>query len=151
VTLSFPIFAKQLQSQSPCNDYPKQTNLLKAADSPNYAIPTATVSTEPMPVHTAYAVPSGKLRVATPTRPRLSTIMMTVAIDGQNRVNPSEDFSPIDNPVSNTPATTRIDQAYCFIPKTPSLSHRFAIWADALYGFISSRSYFFPGWYSPGT
>lgn len=98
---------------------PRQASLLKDADSPKSTIPNATVPTEPMPVHTAYAVPSGRLRVATPTRPRLSTIMRTVAIDGQSRVNPSEYFSPIENPVSNTPATTRIDQAYCFV-HTPS-------------------------------
>src|SRR6185312_16616303 len=73
------------------------------------------VPTEPIPVHTAYAVPSGRLRVATPTRPKLNTIMIAVATDGHKRVNPSEYFSPIENPVSNTPAITRIAQAYCLI------------------------------------
>src|SRR4051794_40431206 len=100
---------------TPATTRPRQASLLKAADSPNSTIPSATVPTEPIPVHTAYAVPSGRLRVATPTRPRLNTIMIAVATDGHKRVNPSEYFSPIENPVSNTPAITRIAQAYCFI------------------------------------
>jgi len=69
----------------------------------------------------AYAVPSGKLRVATPTNPKLSTIMIAVATDGYNRVNPSEYFSPIENPVSNPPAITRIAHTYCFIVSFPEL------------------------------
>src|ERR1700712_1425641 len=78
-------------------------------------MPSTTVPTAPIPVHTAYAVPIGRLRVATPTKPRLSTIMTAVATDGQKRVNPCEYFRPIENPVSNTPAITRTAQAYCFI------------------------------------
>jgi hypothetical protein len=54
-----------------------------------------------------------------PTRPKLSTIMIAVATDGHSRVNPSEYFSPIENPASNTPATTRIVQKYCLIVFPP--------------------------------
>src|SRR3954468_14982763 len=94
---------------------PRHASLLAAADSPNSTIPSPTVPTAPIPVHTAYAVPSGRLRVATPTRNKLATIMIAVATEGHSRVNPSEYFSPIENPVSNTPPTTRIVQAYRLI------------------------------------
>jgi hypothetical protein len=94
---------------------PKHASRLKAADSPNSTIPINTVPTAPMPVHTAYAVPSGRLRVATPTSPKLNTIMVAVATDGHRRVNHSEYFSPMENPISNTPASTWIAQAYCLI------------------------------------
>ena len=63
---------------------PRQASLLKAADSPNRTMPSTTVPTAPIPVHTAYAVPNGRLRVAAPTRPKLSAIMIAVATDGHN-------------------------------------------------------------------
>ena len=60
--------------------------------------------TAPMPVHTAYAVPNGSDGSASDINPKLSAIAITVATAGQNRVSPSEYFSPSAQPTSSRPA-----------------------------------------------
>ncbi len=70
------------------------------------AVPTA-----PIPVHTAYAEPTGSDLSETANSQTLMAIDTPVAMDGQNFVKPSEYFSPIAHPVSNSPAMIRISHA----------------------------------------
>ena len=71
------VYRSRMPRYSPRNFSPRipvtisarQASLLKAAESPNSTMPSPTVPTAPIPVHTAYAVPSGRLRVATRSEP----------------------------------------------------------------------------------
>jgi hypothetical protein len=65
-----------------------------------------------MPVHTAYAVPNGSDRSASAINAKLSAIATKVATVGQNRVNPSEYFSPSAQPTSSRPAPRSASQAF---------------------------------------
>src|SRR3546814_453421 len=76
--------------------------------------------TAPTPTQTAYAVPTGSDFIAMPSRPRLMIIASTVPTVGHNLVKPSVYFSPIAQPISNSPASTRINQ---FIVVPSSLLH----------------------------
>jgi|GEM_PF-6179277 len=80
------------------------------ADSPSNIMPRTAVPTAPTPTHIAYAVPTGRDFMAMPSRPRLIIMESTVPTVGQRRVNPSVYLSPIAQPTSNKPATTRINQ-----------------------------------------
>jgi hypothetical protein len=68
--------------------------------------------TAPIPVHTAYAVPNGSDRSASAINPKLNAIAMTVATVGQNRVSPSEYFSPSAQPTSSRPAPRSASHAF---------------------------------------
>jgi hypothetical protein len=76
------------------------------AASPNSAMPRITVPTAPMPVHTAYAVPTGSVRIAHPSSTTLTIIAAAVPTLGHRRVKPSVVLSPIAQATSKTPATT---------------------------------------------
>jgi hypothetical protein len=65
-----------------------------------------------MPVHTAYAVPKGSDRSASAINRKLSAIAISVATVGQNRVSPSEYFSPSAHPTSSTPAPSSASHAF---------------------------------------
>jgi hypothetical protein len=65
-----------------------------------------------MPVHTAYAVPNGSDRSASAINRKLSAIAISVATVGQNRVSPSEYFSPSAQPTSSTPAPSNASHAF---------------------------------------
>lgn len=67
--------------------------------------------TAPIPVHTAYAVPIGKVFKASVKRTKLESPVMTVSNEGINRENPAEDFIPKANAISKIPATTSNIQA----------------------------------------
>src|SRR5688572_15634454 len=98
-------------------------------------MPSNTVPTAPMPVHTAYAVPTGRLRIARPSRTMLITIAATVPIDGKTRVKPSVYLSPMAQPISNRPAiTSRTHAIYVpFLePTIPKVYARSAPVDDAL-------------------
>src|SRR3546814_426953 len=90
------------------------------AGSPISTMPRMAVPTAPTPTQTAYAVPTGSDFIAMPSRPRLMTIASTVPTVGHNLVKPSVYFSPIAQPISNSPASTRINQ---FIIVPSSLLH----------------------------
>ena len=79
----------------------KQIILMMSRDSPNRIIPNIATPTAPMPVHTAYAVPTGIVFMATDNNQKLMAIAETVSSDGISFVNPSVYFSPIAHPHSN--------------------------------------------------
>jgi len=85
----------------------KQIILTMARDSPNRIMPNIATPTAPMPVHTAYAVPTGIVFMATDNNQKLMPIAETVSSDGISLVNPSVYFNPIAHPHSNKPATTK--------------------------------------------
>src|SRR3954469_4592436 len=87
------------------------TILHTSVDSSNSAMPSNAVPVVPTPVHTAYAVPSGSVRNATPSNARLITIEATVPMVGHRRENPSVNFRPTAQPISNIPAQIRTTQA----------------------------------------
>ena len=66
-------------------------------------IPRMAVPTVPMPVHTAYAVPMGKVFSACASNMKLNAIQMTVATVGHRRVKPWVYFKPIAHPTSREP------------------------------------------------
>ena len=72
--------------------------------------------TAPIPVHTAYAVPNGNDRSARAINPKLSAIATAVAAVGQNRVSPSECFSPSAQATSSSPAARSAAQALMQFP-----------------------------------
>ena len=75
-------------------------------------IPKTTVPTAPMPVQTAYAVPSGMVLRAWERKKKLTIIAATVPRLGQNRVKPLVALSPTAQTISNTPARKRSSQAF---------------------------------------
>src|SRR3712207_7866426 len=64
-----------------------------------------------MPVHTAYALPTGRLRSAHDSRPKLMAAELMNASDHPSRLNPSDSFSETAKAVSNSPATITIAHA----------------------------------------
>jgi hypothetical protein len=79
-----------------------------------------------MPVHTAYAVPKGSDRSASAINRKLSAIAITVATVGQNRVSPSEYFSPSAHPTSSTPAPSSASHAFTMF-SFPCELHRYPL------------------------
>jgi hypothetical protein len=77
---------------------------------PSIAVPNA-----PIPVHTAYAVPSGISLTAKARRSILRTMLTKVKILGQNLVNPLEYFNPTAQQISKMPAIKSINQCINFI------------------------------------
>src|SRR5882757_5794452 len=73
---------------------------------PNTAVPAA-----PMPVQTAYAVPTGSDLRAIARHRKLAAIATTVSTDGTRREKPSLNFNPTAHAVSNRPATSIKSQA----------------------------------------
>src|SRR3712207_6664925 len=64
-----------------------------------------------MPVHTAYALPTGRHRSAHDSRPKLMAAELMNARDHPSRLNPSDSFSETPKVVSNSPATLTIAHA----------------------------------------
>src|SRR5260370_14881691 len=64
-----------------------------------------------MPVHTAYALPTGRDLRASPRNPILAAMAATVPIVGNSRENPSVYLRPIAQAISHRPATSRKSQA----------------------------------------
>jgi len=85
----------------------KQTTLMISLDSPKSSIPNIATPTAPIPVHTAYAVPTGIVFIAADSNQKLMAIAVTVRSDGIGLVKPSVYLSPIAHPHSNKPATTK--------------------------------------------
>ena len=85
----------------------KQITLITSRDSPNKNIPNIATPTAPMPVHTAYAVPTGIVFMAADSNPKLMAIADTVKSEGISLVKPSVYLSPIAQPHSNRPVTTK--------------------------------------------
>jgi hypothetical protein len=81
------------------------------AVSPRTATPTTKAPTAPMPVHTAYAVPSGSDRIDQASSPKLSSIEINMMVVGQGRVNPSDCFMAKAQTTSNRPAIRSISQS----------------------------------------
>ncbi len=84
---------------------------INSFDSPKSIIPSIAVPTAPIPVHTAYAVPTGNHFKEYANSPMLIKMQTTVKTLGQNFVNPSEYFIPIAQAVSKIPAIKSINQA----------------------------------------
>lgn len=78
-----------------------------ALDSPKSAMPTMAVPAAPMPVHTAYAVPTGIVFSACARQAKLAIIAAMVMTLGQRREKPCVYFKPIAHPISNTPAMNK--------------------------------------------
>ena len=66
-----------------------ETNRNQSTDSLNRIIPTIATPTAPMPVHTAYAVPNGKVLSAHISKPKLPTPEIAVITLGHSLVKPS--------------------------------------------------------------
>jgi hypothetical protein len=74
-------------------------------------MPTTAVPKAPMPVHTAYAVPSGTPCSALLSSQKLKSANRTKNTVGQSRLKPSESLRNVVNPISNRPARKRYSQA----------------------------------------
>lgn len=82
----------------------------------NKIIPASAAPIVPIPVQTAYAVPSGSVFKVTPNRTKLPIIAAIVNTAGNTFVNPQEYFIPTDQHISNIPAIINISQ---FIETSP--------------------------------
>jgi hypothetical protein len=76
-------------------------------DSSNRTIPNIATPTAPIPVYTAYAVPTGIVFMASDSNQKLVAIAEIVKSEGISFVNPSVYLSPIAHPHSNKPATIK--------------------------------------------
>jgi hypothetical protein len=85
----------------------KQIIRIISRDSPNKIMPIIATPTAPIPVHTAYAVPTGIDFIAVDNNQKLIAIARTVSTDGTSFENPSVYLSPIAQPHSNNPATNK--------------------------------------------
>ena len=86
--------------------------------SANRIIPASAAPIVPIPVQTAYAVPSGSVFKVIPQRTKLPIIVISVNIAGNNLVNPQEYFIPTDQHISKSPAKINISQ---FIETSPCI------------------------------
>ena len=68
-------------------------------------MPAIAAPTAPVPVHTAYPVPTGSERNASASNTMLSTIVTTNRTVGPSFENPSDSLSASAQTVSNNPAT----------------------------------------------
>src|SRR6476469_7876823 len=73
---------------------------------PRRAAPTA-----PIPTHTPYAVPMGRVFTARPSSATLPSMLRPVRSVGSGRVKPAVYFRPMAQPTSSRPATTRMIHA----------------------------------------
>src|SRR3954447_26779327 len=88
-----------------------QTIRSAPAGSPRARIPTVAVPAAPIPVHTAYAVPTGRSRRARFKRAKLAIAQTAKSTVGTGLVKPSLASSETANPVSSRPALIRNIQA----------------------------------------
>jgi hypothetical protein len=79
-------------------------------DSLKRNIPRTAVPTAPIPVHTAYAVPTGSDLREYASRPMLRIINTMANTLHHNLVRPCEYFNPIAQATSNNPAINNINQ-----------------------------------------
>jgi len=101
-----------------------EANRSSVRGSPSNRIPNAAAPSAPMPVHTAYAVPTGNVRTASASRyiePAIATSVTTLAT---GLVKPCEYLRPTAQTVSSTPATMSIAQARFMAPKIVSRGWR---------------------------
>jgi hypothetical protein len=70
-------------------------------------MPRTAVPTAPTPVQTAYPVPTGMVRTASASGPRLIAIAATVRTLGQSLVKPCAYFRPMAQPLSKRAAVNR--------------------------------------------
>src|SRR5690606_33496054 len=90
-----------------------KTNRHNVAGSLKKIMPTSTVPTAPMPVHTAYAVPSGSVCVALTSKAMLAVRHTRKLPYHQNASMPVDAFALprlVVKPTSNKPAITKIIQ-----------------------------------------
>jgi hypothetical protein len=87
-----------------------KNNRINSRDSLNKNIPRIAVPTTPIPVQTAYAVPTGSVLREYASRPILRIIDIMVNTLHQTLVNPWEYFNPIAQATSNNPAINSINQ-----------------------------------------
>jgi hypothetical protein len=73
-------------------------------------MPKIAVPTVPIPVQTAYAVPSGSCLSASPNRPTLPAMAPRVSAEGPGRVKPSVYLRPTAQATSSRPASSRSSQ-----------------------------------------
>src|SRR5262249_16110980 len=86
--------------------------------SPSASMPTIATPNAPIPTHTAYAVPTGKLFNATESITKLVTAAARPIVLGQKRVNPSANFSATAHTISRRPAPIKMVQAMAVLPLT---------------------------------
>src|SRR4030095_10220805 len=84
-----------------------QTMRAAVAGSLNRNMPSTAAPTAPIPVHAAYAVPTGRILTAMARSQKLNPAATMVTIDGASLVNPSEYFIPMAQTTSSRPAITR--------------------------------------------
>lgn len=78
--------------------------------SPNIAMPKMATPTAPIPVQTAYPVPTGMVLSACANSAKLPTIATSVPTLGQNLVKPAVNFKPTAQAISSNPATINVSQ-----------------------------------------
>src|SRR4051812_18056535 len=86
--------------------------------SPSQTMPITAVSAAPMPVHTAYAVPTGSCLSAHAKPPRLMTKVTAKNSEGTSLVKPSDCLSETAQPASKRPATTSTNHATTTPPES---------------------------------
>lgn len=79
--------------------------------SSNKIIPNIAVPAIPIPVQTAYAVPSGIVLTAWLRKYKLSNMATTTRVVGKNLVKPLVYFIPTAHEISNKPAIIKFNQA----------------------------------------
>jgi hypothetical protein len=87
-------------------------------------------------------VPNGSDRSASAINAKLSAIATMVATVGQNRVNPSEYFSPSAQPTSSRPAPRSASQAFTAFGASqgPSIRREICARCDALHHAVHRSS-----------
>ena len=81
------------------------------SDSPKKTMPKMAAPTAPMPVQTAYAVPTGSCRSANPSSQKLRPAAMSVIVVNKCLVKPCEAFMLMAQTISSRPAATRSSHA----------------------------------------
>ena len=87
----------------------------KSTGSLKKNIPMTAVPKAPMPVQTAYAVPSGMVLSAWVRKSKLSQMQTRKPNDGHSRVKLSDSFRQVVKPISRKPAKVKYNQLMLFL------------------------------------
>lgn len=93
-----------------------QSSLIGAGESPRNIMPNIAVPAAPIPVQTAYPVPTGSVRSESERRNTLDNPAAIVNSAGIKRVKPSDIFMHKANAISRMPATLNNAHAMTEIP-----------------------------------
>ena len=106
----------------PTSSSVRKNNFPTPALFTKYKNPTIAVPSAPIPVKIAYAVPIGISSMAFANKKKLTTMKISVIIEGKKTVKPCASFSPIAQIISVIPAMSQVNPRHIKFPSKMRIS-----------------------------